>query len=202
MKVLSMALALLLLTLGAIFLWVQRRNRNQMEALMARLAELEESRADIWAAAASQEGAGADDGGSPTPPTDSMVVSADVLHGMTTHVQRMVAGEGVEAAGLADQAIVRIHAHIEENLTAGQLAEELHVSLRTLQRGLAAALDCTPRQLILAMKMREARRLLETGRYRVSEVAYRLAFSSPHHFSSRFKSFYRKAPSQVVKKAR
>jgi len=198
MNTLIPALVLALLVLGAVFVWVQKRNREQMDALMARLAELEESRSEIWAAAAEKASDGAEDAVREV--TDSMAVTADVLAGMTTHVQRMVAGEGSEAAGLADQAIICVHAHIEDNLPAGGLAEELHVSLRTLQRGLGAALDCTPRQLILAVKMREARRLLETGRYRVSEVAYRLAFSSPHHFSSRFKSFYRKAPSQVVKR--
>jgi AraC-like DNA-binding protein len=44
--------------------------------------------------------------------------------------------------------------------------------------------------------MREARRLLGEGR-RVSEVADRLGFANPFHFSRRYKRFYGVAPSEA-----
>ncbi len=44
--------------------------------------------------------------------------------------------------------------------------------------------------------MREAKRLLASGR-RVGEVAEHLAFANAFHFSRRFKSFYRVAPSEL-----
>ena len=97
---------------------------------------------------------------------------------------------------LADQTIVCIHRSIEKRLAPGQLADALCVSLRTLERGLGETLGCTPRQLILAMKMREARRLLLRGA-RVGEVADRLGFANVFHFSRRFKAFYHVAPSEV-----
>ena len=86
---------------------------------------------------------------------------------------------------------------ITVNLAPADLAAALCVSLRTLERGLASALDCTPSQLILAMKMREARRMLRSGRYRVGEVADRLGFPSQFHFSRRFKAYYRVPPSEL-----
>ena len=43
-----------------------------------------------------------------------------------------------------------------------------------------------------------AQRMLEGGRYRVSEVAYGLGFANPAHFSKRFKSFYRVPPSSFL----
>ena len=178
-----------------------RRQRRQMAALLDRLAELDAAR-----------------GGPPelmTLPSDraapdvyesSTDVSAgssppgDVLAGKTSHVRRVVEGAAASAATLADQAIVCVHRHLEENVAPGQIAAELYVSLRTLERGLAAELDCTPSQLILAMKMREARDLLRSDRFTVSEVAYRLAFSSPSHFSRRYKAFYGRAPSEELRR--
>jgi AraC-like DNA-binding protein len=124
--------------------------------------------------------------------------AGDVLAGRTSYVAAMIEGAGSEAMDLADQTIVRIHENLDRPLQPSELASELHVSLRTLERVLAATLQCTPRQLIVTMKMREARRLLESGRLRVNEVAYRLGFATPGHFSARFKSFYRTSPSAFV----
>lgn len=171
-----------------------RRQHRQLQLLMARLDELEAAVGDsddagVMIESLSPPGRAA---GSQDYPT------GDVLAGRTTHVQRLIEGQGASAGlGLADQAIVTIHRHLEQPLAPAEVAEELCVSLRTLERGLASTLDCTPRQLILAMKMRAGRRLLEDGVLTVSEVAYRLGFSSPGHFSRRFSSFYREPPSAV-----
>jgi AraC family carnitine catabolism transcriptional activator len=107
--------------------------------------------------------------------------------------------QGSGSRTLADRTILAIHSRIEQRVSPRQLADDLNVSLRTLQRVLAATLECTPRQLIVTMKMREARRLLLTGDLRVTEVAYRLGFSSPAHFSNRFRSFYRCPPSSFIR---
>jgi transcriptional regulator GlxA family with amidase domain len=161
---------------------------------MARLDELE-----------AEVGAAGPDGGPLAEAVDEVRSgrhpTADVLAGRTTYVRRLVDGEDGSALGLADQAIVAVHRRLEEAVQPADIADELCVSLRTLERGLATVLDCTPRQLILAMKMREARRLLETEDLTVSEVAYRLGFSSPGHFSRRFSAFYREPPSAVRSRA-
>lgn len=180
---------------------LQARHRRQMQALLDRLEALDAAR-----------GVGADrvvlpgDGRQGDPPErepgrHGSSPPGDVLAGRTSHVRRMVEGSGAEAATLADQAIVSVHRHLGDPVAPAQIAAELYVSLRTLERGLAAGLDCTPTELITAVKMREARRLLRGGRLRVSEVAYRLAFSSPSHFSRRYKSFYGVAPSEEIPRA-
>jgi AraC family transcriptional regulator of arabinose operon len=46
----------------------------------------------------------------------------------------------------------------------------------------------------LAMRMREAARLLELTPLRVSEIAYRLGYRSPFYFSNRFRLVYGKSP--------
>ena len=176
----------------AILWWVQQRQRWQIRQLMLRL-EAVEAEADIF-----NQTPGADkliipegkDGQSRETPPD------DVLAGYTSYVRRVVSGPGEGPSSLSDQAILKIHEHLEDGYRPAQLADDLFISLRTLERGLAEVFDCSPSRLITAMKMREARRLLETGDYRVNEVASRLGFSSPFYFSRRFRTFFGSSPSK------
>ena len=95
-----------------------------------------------------------------------------------------------------------IHARLGEALAPGELAAALFVSLRSLQRHLGEALGCSPGELILAVKMREARRLLETGELQVQQVAHRVGYDDPAHFSRRFKAYFGLAPVIAVESAR
>jgi AraC-like DNA-binding protein len=180
---------------------VRRRDRRQIDALLARLSELEDQ---VLAVGYLVEGDAAteDPGAHPSGPHLAAPLDsppADVLAGRTSYVRRVVEGRGAEVETLAGQAIAAVHRRLTDTLLPADLAGDLHISLRTLERGLAADLSCTPTQLIVAMKMREARRLLLSGSYRVNEVASRLGFSSPYHFSRRFKEFYQVAPSELTK---
>lgn len=99
--------------------------------------------------------------------------------------------------GLSLRALSYVRDHLDRKITVGQLSTAVHVSPRSLQRAIREALGCSPRELILAVKMHEAKYLLRTHKMRVSDVAYRLGFENPNHFSSRFKTYYRVPPSQV-----
>lgn len=185
------ALAVTVVVAG-LALWLQARDRRRVCDLVERLDRLEQVLQGQLPAVAPSRGdetaAGSESGASQ--------VSGDVLRGRTTWVRQLVARPTAPFLPLADQAIVQVHAALHRNLTPADLAGALCVSLRTLERGLAQTLACSPRQLILAVKMREARRLLRQGA-RVSEVAERLGFASAFHFSRRFKGFYHAAPSEL-----
>jgi AraC-like DNA-binding protein len=176
-------------------LLLHRRHRRQMQALGARL-EILEARWMAETGAAEPPATLASAGAGPELPDDTITPTGDVLAGLTTHVQRLVARGGA-ASCLADQAILAIYQRLGDNVTPAMTAEALHVSLRTLERGLAVALECTPSQLVVAVKMREARRMLAGEGMRVAEVAERLGFANPFHFSRRFKAFYGVAPSEL-----
>ncbi len=171
-----------------------RRRRKQVDELMQRVEDLERRLApgeiDRPPTAPMKIVNGAGEG---DVAADSLV-TADVLAGWTTHIGRMLAEEG-SPRDLADQAVIRIHRRIGEPIQPSGLAEELNISLRTLERFLARSLECSPGQLILVVKMREARRLLESGQFRVGEVAHHLAFSDAAHFSRRYRQFYHCPPS-------
>ncbi len=111
-------------------------------------------------------------------------------------------GEEDTPEGLARRALDYLRTHLDQKVTVTGLARVVHVSPRTLQRGIKDALRCSPRELILAVKMKEARRLLETGTIRVSEVAYRVGFDTPDHFSRRFKDYHGVPPSTVSRPRR
>lgn len=166
---------------------LHRRSVREVRTLLARLEELEST--EVVAGQTVPEKLQE----TPVRPT------ADVLAGMTSHIRQVLQRGG---GSLADQAIVCVHRHLGEAVTPAEIADELYVSLRSLERGLASSLDCTPSQLIVAMKMREAYRLLSTGEHRVNEVANRLGFSSPGHFSRRFRLFYKVTPSEVARSTR
>lgn len=172
----------------AVLIRAYRRNADRLATLMGRLDELE--------AQGGIEPQPFDDGRrdrADLPPS----VSGDVLAGRTSYVRRVVDGETPRPVSTGELAIRIVHAALDRSLTPADMASELSISLRTLERALGSEFDCTPRQLIEAMKMREAYRLLNDGRYRVNEVAYRLGYTSPSHFSRRFRTFYHCAPTEV-----
>jgi AraC-like DNA-binding protein len=188
-----LAAVCLVLAVGAGWMLADNlRRRRDIDTLMARLeavenrlafGELEPSIIDV------DEAEGACNG------TVETEYSADVLAGRTSHIARLVS-ESARPSDLADQAVMMIYRRIEDPIRPADLADALYVSLRTLERGIARTLDCTPTQLILTVKMREARRLIESGGLRVSEVAHRLAFADSAHLSRRYRRFYRCPPSQ------
>jgi len=176
----------------AILWWIQQRQRRQIRQLLARLEDVE---------AESKTLGRISEGHDPVLPAVAVEFSGesppdDVLAGYTSYVRRVVSEPGEMPTSLSDQAIFKIHEHLEDGYRPAQLADDLFISLRTLERGLVDVFDCSPSQLITAMKMREARRLLETGDYRVNEVASRLGFSSPFYFSRRFRTFFGVSPSK------
>jgi AraC-like DNA-binding protein len=185
---LVLAIGVVLGILLAAFALLQlRRQRRLLAVLVDRLDQAE----GVEAAAVEP---GPSPGRAPSPGAPR-----DVLAGRTSYVAAMVAGTSPDVSSLADRAIVAIHQRLEDPLTPAQLADALNVSLRSLERVLAAALECTPRQLILTVKMREARRLLATGQARIGEVAFRLGFPSAAHFSTRFRSFFGCPPSSLLR---
>lgn len=95
------------------------------------------------------------------------------------------------------KATCHIYEHLQQPITPADLADGLNLSLRSLQRGLAGSLGCTPRELILAIKMREAKRCLLEEDARVQEAARAVGFDDPFHFSRRFKAYYRVSPTEM-----
>jgi len=95
------------------------------------------------------------------------------------------------------RATIFVYDKLDRPITPTDLADDLNLSLRSLQRGLSGTLNCTPRELILAVKMREGKRLLLEEDFRVQEAARAVGFDDPFHFSRRFKAYYQMSPTEM-----
>lgn len=75
------------------------------------------------------------------------------------------------------------------------LASELNMGRSKMFLRLKEVMGLTPNEFTMKLKLEEALRLLqEEPQYNISEISYRLGFTSPRYFSRCFKSFYGVAP--------
>jgi AraC-like DNA-binding protein len=57
-----------------------------------------------------------------------------------------------------------------------------------------------PKKLIRVIKLKEAARLLSTGKYNISEVCYLVGYSETNYFRTLFKNHFNMTPSEYIKK--
>jgi len=126
--------------------------------------------------------------------------STSELTGRIDVIRERETMSGSDARSFAKRVITHVEAHMEEAISVTDLARRLHVSPRTLQRAVKDAAQCSPSELVLAIKMRRAKQLLRDKGLRVGEVAFEVGFENPEHFAKRFKKHYGLPPSQVEKR--
>jgi AraC family transcriptional regulator, transcriptional activator FtrA len=78
-------------------------------------------------------------------------------------------------------------AHLSEPQTLEELAEQVHMSVRTLQRRFLSATGMTPMQHLQGLRIDRARDLLESGNLPVPEVAARVGYQDRVAFGRLFK---------------
>jgi len=94
--------------------------------------------------------------------------------------------------------------YIQETLdtvTVAKFCEHLQISDRTLRNLFHKSFQMSPKQFILKTRMEQAQQLLEDTTLSIGEVAARLGFANPFHFSGSFKAYYGIPPSEYRKKA-
>ncbi|WAC15405.1 ATP-binding protein [Dyadobacter pollutisoli] len=98
--------------------------------------------------------------------------------------------------------VARLNLLIEANLDdssfrAESLADEVAMSIRTLNRKLTMLAGVSPARLIRTYRLRRAIDLLRAG-HPVSETSYMVGFDHPTNFSTAFKELYKKSPSEYL----
>jgi len=96
----------------------------------------------------------------------------------------------------------RLFSIIEQNiakdtLNVSSLSELIGISRPQLYRKIMALTDKSPQHLIRDYRMRKAWELLKSKKANVSEVAYKVGFSSPSYFGKTFQKEYGFAPSKM-----
>jgi len=80
------------------------------------------------------------------------------------------------------------------------LAHELHISERQLQRQIKLLTGLSPSEYINEARLQKARQLMSEGTYStVAEVAYHLGYTYPNYFSKVFTKRFGKPPSFFIK---
>jgi AraC-like DNA-binding protein len=90
-----------------------------------------------------------------------------------------------------------MHAHLGMPWSAPDLAASVGLSLRQTHRIFREATGRSIKRYYMEMRLEMAREYLEQGRTSVTDLAYRLGFSSPFHFSRAFSKEYGMPPSSV-----
>ena len=80
------------------------------------------------------------------------------------------------------------------------LSREVGMSRVHLNRKLKETLGISPSSFIKSTRMKQAAYLLVHDKVNISEVAYRVGFSTPSYFSNSFRSYFGMAPKEFVAK--
>jgi DNA-binding response OmpR family regulator len=78
------------------------------------------------------------------------------------------------------------------------LSHEVGLSRVHLNRKLKENINISPSNLIKSIRLKQAAYLLIKNKVNVSEVAYKVGFSSPSYFSNNFREYFGMAPSEFV----
>ena len=114
-----------------------------------------------------------------------MRLSAFLMHLAQTHVPGNNRAEGKRAADYHGVVYTMQNA-VRENLTLPEIAARSAVSISTMKLLFEEFSGQSPKQYYAGLRVKEARRLLESG-MSVTEVSDALCFSSPNYFSLFFK---------------
>lgn len=91
----------------------------------------------------------------------------------------------------------RMVEHLPQAIGLQQLAADLNVSARQLQRDFVACTGLTPLRYLNVMRLSEANTLLAETTTPIAEIAATLGYSSLTHFSAAFRQMYNCSPRQM-----
>jgi AraC-like DNA-binding protein len=95
-----------------------------------------------------------------------------------------------------------IHKNIgDSNLGVEHIAEELFLSRSKLYRKIKALTGDTATEFIRKIKLEKAKELLEKTDLTVSEIGYKVGFSSPSYFTKCFKNYFGQIPKEIRAKS-
>ena len=94
---------------------------------------------------------------------------------------------------------------ISDNLSSGRLdisfiAGEMNMSTSSLYRKMKSLTGMGPNEFINKVKMKQAEEMLIQGKLSISEIAFRLGYSTPAYFRQCFKEEFGMPPSEFVKR--
>ncbi len=98
--------------------------------------------------------------------------------------------------------IQKVLSYINENLgdpdlNVEVLASQLNLSRSQFYRKIKALTNQTANEFLRNIRLQRAKQIIETGNANISEVCYKIGFSSPSYFTKCFKSYFGVLPTEV-----
>jgi len=84
--------------------------------------------------------------------------------------------------------------NIEEPISPSEIAQEIGISTRQLERLFGRHMNCSPKKYYVDMRLHKARNLLLQTEKPVTEIAYLCGFTSSAHFARVFRNQYGVSP--------
>ena len=84
--------------------------------------------------------------------------------------------------------------NIEEPMATGEVADEVGISTRQLERLFRRHMQCSPSEYYLALRLQKARNLLLQSERSVTEVAMATGFRSTTHFAKVYRKNFGVSP--------
>jgi len=111
--------------------------------------------------------------------------------------------DDVKVSSSASQLVDRVVEAVKKNLDnpdfgVEDLSREVGMSRVHMNRKLKETMGMSPSTLIRSTRMKQAAYLLIHERVNISEVAYRVGFSTPSYFSSSFREYFGMTPKDFV----
>lgn len=112
---------------------------------------------------------------------------------------------GKEQAGTTSidkEFIQKVLSYISENMSDSDLsvevlASQLNLSRSQLYRKIKSLTGQTVNEFLRKIRIQKAKQILETGNSNISEVCYKVGFSSPSYFTKCFKAHFGILPTEV-----
>jgi len=125
-------------------------------------------------------------------------------------IDKFKSNEDVEADEIAcsesdKQFIEKLTEIVKQNISNSDMdvsfiMKQMGVSRSLLHLKLKGLLGCSSTEFIRAIRLKEAVKLISSGKCNFSEAAYDTGFSSPTYFTRRFREFYGKSPREYFGK--
>ncbi|SEB92001.1 Helix-turn-helix domain-containing protein [Rhodococcus pyridinivorans] len=135
-------------------------------------------------------------------PLTQSVMVALLLAARHDYSSQLVTSVDPAAPAAVERARQYIEDHVDEPLTAVEIAAAAGVSLRALQHGFQTALQTTPMRYLRDIRLRRVRADLlaaDPEQVGVAEIAYRWGFNHLGRFAGHYRTMFGESPSEALR---
>ena len=94
--------------------------------------------------------------------------------------------------------LLYIDAHYDENISLDELANTVELSSTHINRLFQSELKISPMEYLIQKRLEQAKKLLLSSEFSITQIATKCGFNSSAYFSKMFKKYYNATPSEFV----